>query len=134
MSLVSFLADLRSDLALARERAVADAMNRVTVGQSALWFEVDEVTLTLEVAHTGMVSGKATAETVAKFWVFTSAKAGGEIAGERSRTGTQTLTLTLKPRLDEVVKNPDGTTTIKHTGVFITGQLEEGEQDPDEQD
>jgi hypothetical protein len=132
LSLVGFLADLRSDLVLARQRAVSDAVANVADGGAALWLEVDEVTVTLEVEHAGKVSGKATAGVEGSFWVFAKATAGGEVAGESSQTGTQTLTLTLKPRFDEVVTNPDGTTTIKSTGVNIEGALTEGEQSPDE--
>jgi len=129
---VGFLADLRSDLVLARQRAVSDAVANIAGGGAALWLEVDEVTVTLEVEHAGKVSGKATAGVEGSFWVFAKATAGGEVAGESSRTGTQTLTLTLRPRFDVVVKNPDGTTTIKSTGVNIEGALAEGEQVPDE--
>jgi len=125
MSLVRFLADLRSDLVLARERAVEDAVRNVGASDSALWLEVDEVSVTLEVAHTGTASAKATAEAEAKFWIFASAKATAEVGGEKSRTGTQTLTLTLKPRFDRVVKNPDGTTTIESTKVNIARESDE---------
>jgi hypothetical protein len=131
VSLVEFLADLRSDLVLARERAVEDAVSSVGAGQSALWLEVGEVTVTLEVARTGKVSATGSVEAEAKFWIFASAKATGEVGGERSRTGTQTVTLTLKPRFDTVVKNDDGTVTVESTGVNVAGALADGEQTPE---
>ena len=119
LSLVRFLADLRADLALARKHAVEDAVASLAEDKAALWFEVDEAEVTLEVARTGSVSGTVSTEAEGKFLVFASVKAGGEIGGERSRTGTQTLTLTLKPRFDQVVNNEDGTTTIKSTSALI---------------
>jgi hypothetical protein len=125
MSLVEFLADLRSDLVLARERAVEDAVRSVSTGDSALWLEVDDVSVTLEVVHTDSTSVKASAGAEGKFWIFASAKATTEVGGEKSRTGTQTLTLTLKPRFDRVVKNSDGTTTIESTKVNIAGKTDE---------
>jgi hypothetical protein len=132
VSLVEFLGDLRADLVMARQRAVEDAARQVAANGAALWLEVGEATVTVEVARTGKVSGEASAEVEGKFWVFGSAKAGAKVGAETSRTGTQTLTLTLKPRFERLVKGENGRWASHSSTVEIDGELDPGEQLPPE--
>lgn len=118
-SLVQFLADLRSDLAQARDRAVEDAVNGLASDGAALWLQVEEVTVTLEVTHSRASHANVSAESQAKFWVFASVKGAAEGGHEGSRTSTQTLTLTLRPRLDRVVTGSDGIARIEPTHVDV---------------
>jgi hypothetical protein len=131
MSLVAFLADLRSDLVAARASAVQAAMDAQLRGEPPLMFELGEVSVTLEVAHTTStaVTGKVEAE--AKFWVLTSAKVGVEAKGEMSQTGTQTLTLTLTPSFhDEMVDDGTGKKELRRRKPEIGGTLDRDEQLP----
>jgi hypothetical protein len=130
LSLVDFLADLRRDLVLARQQAVTDAVARVAAGGDALWLDVGQVTVTVQVEHSGKVSGEASGEVEGKFWVFGSAKAGAKVGGEASRTGTQTLTLTLKPRLESVIKDSEGRSVVQSMSLAVEGDLDPREQLP----
>jgi hypothetical protein len=132
MSLVQFLSDLRADLAAARARAVQEAAEQLSSDRRALWFELGEVSVSLEVAHTNTVSGEVSAEVEGKFWVFGSAKAGAKAGGESARSGTQTLTLALKPWFQELKHDSDGNTTVVSSqpgaGVNIAGNAVPGER------
>lgn len=128
ISLVAFLADLRSDLVTARASAVRAAVDAQGRGESPLMFELGEVSVTLEVAHStsSVVSGNVAAE--AKFWVLASAKAGGEASREWSRSNTQTLTLTLTPSFHDVVDDGTGKKVLQRR----TPEVHDDDVDPDE--
>jgi len=64
--------------------------------------------LTLEVAYTLTKGGEVSAGVKAKFWVFASAEAGVKGSLSSERAGTQQLTLTLKPRVEQVVIDQQG--------------------------
>ena len=130
LSLVEFLEYLRSDLLKARASAVQAAMDAQAAGGSPLMFGLEEVEVTLEVAHTttSTVTGKAEAE--AKFWVFASAKAGGEASRGWARSGTQTLTLKLSPSFLEPVDDGTGKQTLQRRKPEISGEADPGEIPP----
>lgn len=130
LSLVEFLADLRSDLVKARASAVQAAMGAVATDEPPLMFELGEVEVTLEVAHTATttVTGKAEAE--AKFWVLASAKAGGEASREWARSGTQTLTLKLSPSFHDLVDDGTGKKTLQRRKPEISGKADQSEVPP----
>jgi hypothetical protein len=114
VGLVEFLADLRHDLARAQEQAAAAAELAPTSGGGRLWLGVDEVTVTLDVAHERTLSGETS----------------GKASGATKRVGTQTLTLTLKPRVDTTVTDAQGRSVTTTHGVDVSGQLAAGEQPP----
>jgi Trypsin-co-occurring domain 2 len=130
LGLVEFLADLRHDLSRAQQQAAAQAQAAATAGNEALWLGVEEVTVTLEVAHERTVSGETSGKVGGKFWVFASAEASVTAGGESKRSGTQTLTLTLKPRLEMTVTDAQGRSETASRGVDVEGQLVGGEQPP----
>jgi hypothetical protein len=121
MGLADFLSDLRAELAEASKRAE----------QESLKLGVEEVTVELDVAVTIGKKGGASAKASAKFWVFASAEAG--VTGERSsqQVTTQHLTLTLKPRTEEVIIDDTGQARVLRRGVNVTGAIEAGEERPD---
>src|SRR4051812_21300076 len=92
LGLVEFLADLRQDLARAQAAAQGEAAGAGAEG--VLWLGVEEVTVSLEVAHERTLSGEASGKVGAKFWVFASAEGAVKAGGQSKRSGTQTLTLT----------------------------------------
>lgn len=120
IGLADFLTDLRSELSEAQARAVDDPLK----------LGVEEITLTLEVAYTLTRGGEASAGVKAKFWVLASAEAGikGSLSSERART--QQLTLTLKPRLEQVVVDQQGQQTTVTRGVDVEGSFAPGEEQP----
>jgi hypothetical protein len=130
LGLVEFLADLRQDLSRAQQQAVAQAEAATAARNEVLWLGVDEVTVTLEVAHERTFSGEASAKVGGKFWVFASAEASVTTGGELKRSGTQTLTLTLKPRLETTVTDAQGRSETTTRGVDVEGQLAGDEQPP----
>ena len=93
LGLADFLSDLRAELAEASKRAESDSLK----------LGVEEVTVSLDVAFTTAKKGEASTRAGAKFWVFASVEGG--VKGERSsqRVSTQHLTLTLKPRTEDVI-------------------------------
>jgi hypothetical protein len=121
LGLADFLSDLRAELAEASRRAEQDSLR----------LGVEEVTVSLDVAVTIAKKGEASAKASAKFWVFASAEAG--VRGERSsqQVSTQHLTLTLKPRTEEVLIDETGKARVLHRGVDVTGAIEVGEERPD---
>ena len=121
LGLADFLSDLRAELAEASKRAE----------QESLKLGVEEVTVSLDVAVTVARKGEATAKATAKFWVFASVEGG--VKGERSsqRASTQHLTLTLKPRTEEVIIDKTGQAHVIRRGVDVTGAIGVGEERPD---
>jgi hypothetical protein len=121
MGLADFLSDLRAELAEASKRAE----------QESLKLGVEEVEVELDVAVTLAKRGEATAKASAKFWVFASAEAG--VTGERSsqRVTTQHLTLTLKPRTQEVIIDDSGKARVLHRNVDVAGAIAPHEERPD---
>lgn len=121
LGLADFLSDLRAELAEASRRAEGDALR----------LEVGEVTLSLDIGITLTTTAEASAKAAAKFWVFASAE--GSVRGERSsaRLTTQHLTLTLRPRIEEVILDETGRARVVRRGVDVAGALETGEERPD---
>jgi hypothetical protein len=120
IGLADFLTDLRAELSEAQTRAAGDSLK----------LGVEEITLTLEVAYTLTKGGEASAGVQAKFWVFASAQAGlkGSLSSERA--DTQQLTLTLKPRVEQVVIDRQGQQKTVTRGVDVEGSLAAGEEQP----
>lgn len=121
MGLADFLSDLRAELAEASKRAEHESLK----------LGVEEVTVELDVAVTIAKKGVASAKASAKFWVFASAEA--RVTGERSsqQVTTQHLTLTLKPRTEEVLIDETGKVRVLRRGVDVAGAIEAGEERPD---
>ena len=121
MGLADFLSDLRAELAEASKRAE----------HQSLKLGVEEVTVDLDVAVTIAKRGEASAKASAEFWVFASVEGG--VTGERSsqQVTTQHLTLTLKPRTDEVIIDETEKARVVRRGVDVTGALEASEERPD---
>ena len=120
IGLADFLTDLRSESSEAQARAVDDPLK----------LGVEEITLTLEVAYTLTKGGQASAGVRAKFWVFASAEAGVKGTLSSERAGTQQLTLTLKPRVEQVVIDQQGQHPMISRGVDVGGSLAAGEEQP----
>jgi hypothetical protein len=89
---------------------------------------VDEVTVTLEVAHMATMSGEVSGKVTGKFWVFGSAEAGAKGSHQRERSGTQTLMLTLRPRIDTVTVDDRGRETKTSTGLDVHDRVAAVEQ------
>lgn len=123
LGLVEFLSDLRAELEEAQSRVPpASATGVLRLG-------VDEVSVTLEVAHVSTTSGEVSGKIQGKFWVFGSAEASAKGGHERQRSGTQTLTLTLKPRLDTTSVDEHGQTRTASTGLDVKDSRKAGEQE-----
>jgi hypothetical protein len=120
LGLVEFLADLRADLEVARVAALAQG--------DGLKLGVEEVTVTLEVAHERTTSGETGGNLTGKFWVFGSAEASAKAGREARRSGTQTLTLTLKPRVETTAVDEQGSATTVQAGLDVHGEVGAGEQ------
>jgi hypothetical protein len=118
LALSDFLADLREELSEAQSR---------TTG-SALKLGVEEITLTLDVAYTLTKTAEASAKVKAKFFVMLSAALGatGSVSSDLSRT--HQLTLVLKPRLEQTMKDEEGRVARITRGVDVQGALEAGEE------
>lgn len=122
LGLVEFLSDLRVELEEAQRRVPpASAAGVLRLG-------VDEVSVTLEVAHVSTTSGEVSGKVQGKFWVFGSAEASAKGGHERQRSGTQTLTLTLKPRLDTTSVDEHGQKQTTSTGFDVEDSRKAGEQ------
>ena len=121
LGLADFLSDLREELAEASKQAEHESLK----------LGVEEVTVSLDVAVTIGKKGGASAKASAKFWVFASAEAG--VTGERSsqRVATQHLTLTLKPRTEELLIDETGQARVILRGVDVKGAIGVGEERPD---
>ena len=120
IGLAEFLTDLRAELSQAQARAKGDALK----------LGVEEIELTLEVAYTLSKSREAEGRVGAKFWVFASAEAAAKGSVGTERTRTQELTLTLKPRVDEVIVDAEGRRTARTRGVDVEGALDATEEQP----
>lgn len=120
IGLAEFLTDLRSELSDAQSRAAGDSLK----------LGVEEISLTVEVGYTLTKTGDASISARAKFWVFASAEAGvkGSLSSERART--QQLTLTLKPRMEQVVIDQHGQKTTVTRGLDVEGVLDPDEEQP----
>jgi hypothetical protein len=129
LGLVEFLTDLRQDLARAQAAAQAEAA-AASAGGAVLWLGVEEVTVSLDVAHERTLSGETSGKVGGKFWVFASAEASVTAGGESKRSATQTLTLTLKPRVETTVTDAQGRSVTTTRGVDVEGGLKAGEQLP----
>ncbi len=121
IGLAQFLLDLRAELNEAQSRAADDSLK----------LGVEEVSLTLDVGYTLTRAGGAAANVKAKFWVFASAEAGATVGVSSERMRTQQLTLTLKPRLEQVVVDEHGNRTTVTRGVDVAGAFADGEERPD---
>jgi Trypsin-co-occurring domain 2 len=120
IGLAAFLTDLRAELSEAQSRAADDPLK----------LGVEEITLTLEVAYTLTKAGEASAKVKAHFWVFASAEAGVKGSLSSERAGTQQLTLTLKPRVEQVVIDSQGQQTMVTRGLDVEGTLAASEEQP----
>lgn len=120
IGLAEFLTDLRKELSQAQSQAAGDSLK----------LGVEEISLTLEVAYTLTKAGETSAGVKAKFWVFASAEAGVKGSLESERARTQQLTLTLKPRVEQVVIDQQGQQTTVTRGVDVEGTLASGEEQP----
>jgi Trypsin-co-occurring domain 2 len=118
IGLAEFLTDLRAELSEAQSRAAGDSLK----------LGVEEISLTLEVAYTLTKAGETSTGGKAKFWVFAEAEAGvkGSLSSERART--QQLTLTLKPRVEQVVIDQRGQQRTVTRDVDVDGVLAAGEE------
>jgi hypothetical protein len=121
LGLADFLSDLRAELAEASRRAET----------SDLKLGVDEVTVSLDCTVTIAKKGEASARASAKFWVFASAEAGAQAEYSTQRAGTQHLTLTLKPRVDEVIIDDTGRAHVIRRGVDVSGAMAQREENPE---
>jgi len=120
IGLADFLTDLRAELSEAQSRAAGDSLK----------LGVEEISLTLEVAYTLAKAGEASAGVKAKFWVFASAEAGVKGSLSSERVNTQQLTLTLKPRVEQVVVDEQGQQTTVIRDVDVGGTFAAGEEQP----
>jgi hypothetical protein len=114
IGLAEFLTDLRAELSQAQALAAGDPLK----------LGVEEISLTLEVAYTLTNSGEASAGAKAKFWVLASAEASVKGTRSAERARTQQLTLTLKPRMEQV-----GDVTVSR-GVDVEGRVAAHEEQP----
>jgi hypothetical protein len=121
MGLADFLTDLRAELSVAQQRAEG----------SPLRLGVAEVTVSLDLAVTMAKSADGSGKVSARFWVM-NAELGGGGSLSSQRVRTQQLTLTLKPRIEEVVRDEQG--RVRHVtsrGLDVAGDVEEGEEFPE---
>ena len=120
IGLADYLSDLRAELSEAQSRAAGDSLK----------LGVEEISLTLEVAYTLIKAGEASAGAKAKFWVFAETEAGVKGSLSSERASTQQLTLTLKPRVEQVVIDQRGQQTTVTRGLDVEGSLAAGEEQP----
>ena len=118
IGLAEFLTDLRAELSEAQSRSAQDSLK----------LGVEEISLTLEVAYTLTKTGEASAGVRAKFWVLASAE--GSVRGSLSsgRARTQQLTLTLKPRMEQVAIDELGQQRRFTQGFDVKGSPAAGEE------
>jgi hypothetical protein len=120
LGLADFLSDLRAELAVAQRRAE----------KSSLKLGVEEVSVAMEVAVTTGRKGGGSGKVSAKFWVM-NAEVGGSGELSSQRVGTQKLTLTLKPRVEEITYDAQGRILQKTTrSPDVSGTVETGEEAP----
>jgi hypothetical protein len=118
--LADFLTDLRSELAAAQDRAEG----------SSLKLGVEEVSVSLEVAMTTGSKSSGSGKVSAKFWVLNAEVGGsGELSSQWVRT--QQLTLTLKPRIEQVTYDAEGQVRrVTTRGVDVAGEVAAEEEAP----
>lgn len=121
LGLADFLSDLRAELAEASRRAEAEDLK----------LGVEAVTVSLDVAVTVAKKGEASARASAKFWVFAAAEAGASAEYSTQRAATQHLTLTLKPRVSEVIVDDTGRAHVVHRALDVSGAMASREESPD---
>jgi hypothetical protein len=120
IGLAEFLTDLRTELNEAQSRASSDSLK----------LGVEEISLTLEVACTLTKTGEASAGVRAKFWELASAEADVKGSLSSDRTRTQQLTLTLKPRSEQIVIDGRGQQAMVTRGIDVEGSFAAGEEHP----
>jgi hypothetical protein len=118
--LADFLADLRDELSLARERA-----------SGPLKLGVDEITLTVDVAYSAETSVQAGGRVRATFWALLSGDLSGQASLSSERSRTHTLTLTLKPRFEEIVVDEAGNPRLVTRTLDVADVLQPGEESPE---
>jgi hypothetical protein len=121
IGLAEFLTDLRAELSEAQARSAQDSLK----------LGIEEISLTLDVAFTLTKGAEVSAAARAKFWVLASAEASATGTLSSDRTRTQQLTLTLKPRVEQVVTDEHGQQTTITRGVDVEGGFAAGEVQPD---
>jgi hypothetical protein len=119
LELADFLADLRTELALAQSRAEGGSLR----------LGVDEVTVSLEVTFTTGRRDAGSGKLSAKFWVL-GAEAGGTVERSSQQVRTQQLTLKLKPRLESVTVDSEGQVHVVTRNVDVAGTVEKTEEFP----
>ncbi|MFI7582052.1 trypco2 family protein [Kocuria kalidii] len=112
LGLADFLSDLRVELDEAQRRAKGKSLH----------LGLEEVTLSLDIGVTVTTTGEASAKASAKFWVFASAE--GSVKGVRAseRLTTQHLTLTLKPYMEEIIRDENGQVTVVKRTLNVSGE------------
>jgi Trypsin-co-occurring domain 2 len=120
IGLAEFLADLREELSKAESHAADDSLK----------LAVEEVSLTVDLAFTLAKVGQVSAGVRAKFWVLASAEAGAKASRSSERAHTQTLTLKLKPRVEQIAVDARGRQVILTRGVDVAGGFAAGEEQP----
>jgi hypothetical protein len=120
MRLADFLADLRDELSLARERA-----------SGPLKLGVDEITITVDVAYSKENSQKVGGRARASFWAVFSAELSGEAARTTGLSRTHTLTLTLNPRIEEITVDENGDQRVVIRTLDVAGVITTNEENPD---
>jgi hypothetical protein len=120
LGLADFLTDLRAELNRAQSLATDEPLK----------LGVEEINLTLDLEYTLEVSGEVSGKVKAKFWVFASAEAAAKAGVQSGRTRTQTIALTLKPWMEEVVIDEQGRQTVVKRDVNVKGKLDSHEKHP----
>ena len=119
IGLAEYLTSLRAELSEAQSRASGDPLK----------LGVEQVTVALDIAYTLTKSGEASGSLKAKFWVL-ELGVGAKGTVSASDTRTQRLTLTLKPRVEEVITDQEGRRITLTRGVDVAGQIAKGEESP----
>ena len=120
LRLADFLGDLRDELDEARLRAE----------RRSLQLEVTEITVSLDVQVTMERRREASAGLRAQFWVL-AGNAGVKGSASAERANSQHLTLTLRPRVDEVIIDADGHSRVASRGLDVVGSFTPNEELPD---
>lgn len=120
LGLADFLSDLRAELDEAARRAEGESLK----------LEIDQVTLSLDVAFTIGKKGEGSAAAKAKFWVFASAEvnAKGELSSQR--VNTQHLSLTLKPQIEDIWVDESGVVQRFRRKADVSGEVGSDEENP----
>lgn len=119
--LSDFIANLRRELASAQQEAAGEPLK----------LGVEEITMTLDIAFSRTASGEVSAKGSGRFLVFLSAEAAAKAAASGEWSRTHSVTLTLKPRIEEIVTGPDGERTTIIRNVDVGGELSGAEESPE---